>query len=96
MTSTQIKLTNKQKVSLADEVMQVVAEYLTRDETIYNEDLTELHETREGQEAMLVQAATWFNKLPGDNWNSDLPKPWMKNNGRTGYWVGNEWFKHED
>ena len=96
MTSTPIKLNNKQKRAIVDEIMYAVAERLNRDEGLYNEDLEELSHTHEGREAMLVQAAIWFNKLPGNNWNDDFPRPWEKNNGRKGYFVGDEWFKHED
>jgi len=96
MTSTPIKLTNKQKLAIVNEVMYAVVNHITNEDGLYNEVLDELHSTREGQEAMLVQAAIWFNKLPGNNWHTDLPKPWEKNNGRNGYFVGDEWFKHED
>ncbi len=96
MAPTPMKLNNKQKVAIADEIMFILAEHLTREEDLYVECLDELRTTREGLEAILTQTATWLQKLPGKNWNTAFPQPWAPNNDRVGYWIGDEWFKHED
>lgn len=88
MTTTEAKLTNKQKEQLAWNIMcGVVNEIFMRNE---NKDwhvtdggesgFEEFASTEEGLKAIYEQAAVWMMRLPAKVWHLDLPKVWEKNN----------------
>ena len=88
MTTTEAKLTNKQKEQLAWNIMLgVVNEIFMRNE---NKDwhvtddgesgFEEFASTQEGLTAIYEQAAVWMMRLPGNTWDLGLPKVWEKNN----------------